>query len=457
MINPELRRNLWLEFSLHRVIAVPAFIALVILLILTIGGKDPYGTIAGFASMGYAAIVLLWGTQLAGMSVLDESQERTWDAQRMSAIGPWAMTWGKLLGAPSFTWYGGTILLVIYVVAGWTTLKYPMLKLATAMIVSGLMLHAIALSGSVIATRKGIARRGIGLLVLMLVLFAVLIPASRLTNHFDETIRWWRTSFGVADFVLASVFAYAAWAVLGAYRAMCNELEIRTMPWALPAFITFSAMYIAGFAANNHSGDSFAGVFLAGVMLSTGFAYLMLFSEPSGAAVWQRMCARARAAQWIRASQELPLWTVALATGLAFATGLAIVTGLVFTTAAIFAPYPFSSSDSSRTIGLAPLALILYAIRDAAILQFFALARRPKRVETATLFYLVMLYLLLPGLLSGMSLDTVSSIVRPAITGNIAYTVAILLVQVGIAIALAWWRFRTIHAADTAAPLDSRS
>src|SRR5262245_22938309 len=140
-MNPELRRNLWLEFSTHRVIAVPVVIALGILLIKASGGKDTLETIAGFAGMGYAAMVLLWGTQLAGMSVIEEAQSRTWDAQRMSAIGPWAMTWGKLVGAPSFTWYGGCILLALFVLTGRGRVQIPLWPSVTAMVAGGILLH----------------------------------------------------------------------------------------------------------------------------------------------------------------------------------------------------------------------------------------------------------------------------------------------------------------------------
>jgi hypothetical protein len=440
MINPELRRNLWLEFSLHRVIAVPVVIVLAVMLIAAMGKKDALESIASFAGMGYAAMVLLWGTQRAAASVMEEAQERTWDVQRMSAIGPWAMTWGKLFGAPSFAWYGGVILLAVYVVAGWTTLKIPLIKFAMAMVIFAVMLHAIALTGSVIAARKGVARRGIGLLVLVLVVFALILPGWRLAEQFGESMRWWRVNFSTADFILASLCAYAGWAVLGAYRAMCNELEIRTLPWALPAFIVFSAVYCAGFAVNTHRGGDIGAVLLAGVFLSMAFTYLMLFGEPSGAAVWQRLRTRVRAAQWKRALQELPIWM------------LALTIGLMFAVAAILAPFTSGHTGALREIGLAPLALMLFGLRDAAILQFFALARRPRRVEAATLFYLMLLYLLVPGLLSGMNLDTAASIVRPNIVERPVFATAVLAAQSAIAIALAWWRWRSIHAPDTDAP-----
>lgn len=91
-MNPELRRNLWLEFSLHRVLAMPAVTAITAVLIVAVSASSALENLAASAAFGFAALVLLWGTQLAGASVIEEARARTWDAQRMSAIAPWAMT-----------------------------------------------------------------------------------------------------------------------------------------------------------------------------------------------------------------------------------------------------------------------------------------------------------------------------------------------------------------------------
>ena len=44
--NPELRRNLWLEFSIHRVIAAPVVIGLIALLFLSAESKEVMNNIA---------------------------------------------------------------------------------------------------------------------------------------------------------------------------------------------------------------------------------------------------------------------------------------------------------------------------------------------------------------------------------------------------------------------------
>lgn len=216
-INPELRRNLWLEFSLHRVIAAPVVIALIALLIMATESKDVLQNLAMASALGYIAMVLLWGTRLAGASVIDEARERTWDAQRMSSIAPWAMTWGKLLGAPSFTWYGGAILLVIFVIAG-ALVNLPVWRYAALMLCGAILLHAMALNGSVLAARKGVARRGAGTILLLFLAFIWLVPGLSALDNMNKSVAWWGHHIVQLDFALWTVVAFGAWAVLGAYR-----------------------------------------------------------------------------------------------------------------------------------------------------------------------------------------------------------------------------------------------
>ncbi|MEQ1776787.1 MAG: hypothetical protein ABL891_23620, partial [Burkholderiales bacterium] len=436
-MNPELRRNLWLEFSLHRMIAVPAVIVLIALLIIASDDKNVTRSLAMAAAGGYGAIVLLWGTRLAAASVLDEARERTWDAQRMSAITPWAMTWGKLLGAPSFTWYGGAILLAIFMFSG-NLANLPVLRYTALLLCGAILLHAMALNASVMAAKKTVARRSASTLFLLVLVFLWLVPGLNVLDSMDKTVAWWGLTILQLNFALGTTAAFGAWAVLGAYRSMCDELEIRTTPWALPAFLLCTAAYVAGFTKGElHSGgpSPFFAVTAVGVVVAMVFIYALLFAEKSGAAVWQRLRVRVAAKQWHRALQELPLWLVALVMGLALALVASVSGGK-------------ETADTFK-IGTAPIALILFAVRDAAIFQFFALAKQPRRVEAATLFYLILLYGLLPGLLKVSGADAVAQFIFPPLSKNALFATAVLAVHAAIAVSLTVWRWRTIHAPDT--------
>src|SRR2546427_5925055 len=57
-----------------------------------------------------AALIGMWiaaaglGSVLAGRGLNEEAHQHTWDWQRLSALTPWQMAWGKLLGAPLPAW-----------------------------------------------------------------------------------------------------------------------------------------------------------------------------------------------------------------------------------------------------------------------------------------------------------------------------------------------------------------
>src|SRR6185503_1115996 len=93
-VNPELRRNLWLELTLHRMLALPVALALLFMLVgaLNENPREPLAVAAATLFVAFA----LWGGVHCADAVSGEARGRTWDGQRMSSIEPWAMTWGKL-------------------------------------------------------------------------------------------------------------------------------------------------------------------------------------------------------------------------------------------------------------------------------------------------------------------------------------------------------------------------
>lgn len=434
-MNPELRRNLWLEFSPHRLIAAPVVIALVLALVAAASTGNSLWYMAQVGGLGFGLAVLLWGTYLAGGSVSTEGRERTWDTQRMSAIGPWTMTWGKLIGSPAFAWYVGLLALLVFVVCGQAKPEVPVFRLALLLVMAALMLHAVALIASIYAARKQFRSRGASAFILVWLVAVVLVPGLRLTDQIGPAVAWWGATFDPLDFALASAGAFSAWAVAGAYRSMCAALEIRTRPWALPAFTLFAAVWMSGLLQAGWR-DSFAGMFgvlLFAVLICGGFGYALLLAEPGGASTWQRLQVRLRARHLRRVLEEAPLWLVA------------VVTGLAMGVAALFTPA--GNPDISR---LLPLTVMLFVARDAAIFQFFALARQPRRAEAAALFYLVVLYALLPGFLIAIKAESLAHIVLPLPLSDAGVTTVIMLAQAGIAIAVARWRWKKVHAPDTA-------
>ncbi len=252
-MNPELRRHLWLEFSAHRLIATPVLIALVALLVLALSDGSALKAIAIAGGYGFLVLVMLWGTHNAAESVLEEVRNRTWDTQRMSSIAPWTMTWGKLAGATAFTWYGGAICLALFVFAGVGRLDIAVLKTAGVMLAGSLLLHALALNMGLIGAPRAVSQRTPGGFVFVLLVFTLLFPSIGLVTESKGLVSWWAWRIPHMDFVLVSLVVFAVWATFGAYRSMCGELQSRTLPWALPAFLAFMALYLAGFLASSQN------------------------------------------------------------------------------------------------------------------------------------------------------------------------------------------------------------
>ena len=112
-MNPELQRNLWLEITPHRLVLLPAVILASGALLHAL---DPSNTIVrSIALFGFIILTMVWGARQAANSVLEEARDRTWDIQRMAALSPWSMTWGKLAGATVMSWYGGLWCLLLFI------------------------------------------------------------------------------------------------------------------------------------------------------------------------------------------------------------------------------------------------------------------------------------------------------------------------------------------------------
>jgi len=419
---------LWLELSAHRLLATPALVALVSALILVNSDGSGHAALATVA--GFAGLVLLtaWGSKMAADGIGDEARNRTWDAQRLTSIGPWQMTWGKLAGATAFAWYGGGLCLLVFIAAGVGQLPAPVLRLAGLIVAGSVLCHAVAFTGSLMAAQRNQGTRSSNALVWMFVLLSVASSARRWLAVEQGTVAWWGASHASVNFVLVSAIVFAAWAVFGAYRSMCSALHVPTTPWALVVFLCFASVYLAGFASP--ANGSVAGlVAVTGVGVSLAACYGLLFMEQTGAMTLRRLQLRLSRRQWVRAQQELPGWPVALLLALLFAIGTR-----------------FASIRDGGSWAIADAAFVfwLFAVRDAALMHCFAFARQPRRVVATTLLYLALLYGLLPWLLKAFGAHALAGLLLPF---SIQYTgpnTVAAAVQAVVAVSIAAWRWRRL-------------
>jgi hypothetical protein len=399
-MNPELRRNLWLELTRHRLVVAP-LVLVILLLLVTSRSFDPAGSGFSTAVGLFIFVVHLWGTNKAAGSVTDEVRDRTWDAQRLSSSGPWSMAWGKLLGAPAFPWYVGLLCLAAmgYFAMQGRMLRAPWIMLG--LVASAIALHGAALAASVQAGRKD-ARLGAKAGVFMLVPLAIWV-ASLYGSADRDTVgamTWYGLQVPMLVFMAASAVAFAAWAVLAAYREMQRELKVPAFPWAYPAFAIFAGAYAAGFEAVQSAGSVTAFVF-GTFFAAMGLGYFGLFTDVTTAMLLRRMVVRCKRGDWKRALEDLPLWASVLPLAALFAVLSAMQ------------PMPEAFGVEQRRLGLYPVAMFLMLLRDAGLLCFFALGPKGRRVEGTTFVYILLLSGILPTLFSVMGLDAVAMALVP--------------------------------------------
>src|SRR5471030_950245 len=161
-MNPELRRNLWLQFSPLRVVIAPVAIGVILLLVWLVAAHSER-TVAEVSEWMFLILTLLWGTRRAADLVAEEIAGGTWDSQRMSSLGAWQMTWGKFTGGISYVWYSAAI---AFIARLWALASVGTLPWQEDAAVRNLQLLGVALLGqsvsflvSLVLLRKQVMRR----------------------------------------------------------------------------------------------------------------------------------------------------------------------------------------------------------------------------------------------------------------------------------------------------------
>ncbi len=429
MSNPEFKRTLWLSLSPHRLVAMPV---LLVLTLLAVALGSPADQVAGSLYTTsitlFIFIVWLWGARNANSAIVDELRDKTWDQQRMSALAPWTMTWGKLFGATSFNWYGGAICLLVAAVSGVMAGEPDVAPMLLALCAGGVLLHAMLIALNLHTSQydsRIIQRGGLGWLVIILVF--IFIPV--FNSNQGKPVLWWDMEIDHALFWLDSALLFAACAIFGAWRVVSNALQVRTLPWAWPTLACILAAYFGGFM---HESGRIPPVLLVGLFVSIAMSYAALFSEPNNLLRWRKLRLLQERKDWRRWLEHLPLWPSTLALTFLFA-------------ALILLSSPGEYAAHGRTL-LQPahaLTLALMLLRDACVLLFFAFAPDNRRALGAAMLYLIVLNILLPFLAGVADLEGVRYFFLPFDPERDPWnSVLVMTLHTGLALTLVSWRVR---------------
>jgi hypothetical protein len=391
-MNPEFKRNLWLEISPGRLIIMPIVLGLIAALSFVLDTQKPLQTLFIAACALCAVLVIGWGSFSVITSINSEVTERTWDQQRLSALTPWEMAWGKLLGSTAYAWYGGLLCALVALLAA---LILPDSLTRCVWLLTGL-LAAVASHAWLMASRlhtmdtqaeksTSMAGRLFGLFMLVQFLPIIFLYPMGLLGKEAAQGSWWNLALPleVQNFVLVSLFLVLG--LLALWRSMSKQLMLRTTPWAWVLGIVAVGLIIAGYALNSKMS---AMPLLVIAMTAIGATYFALFTEKNNLLVWRAVVFHAKRSSAHRFWQELPLWPVSFAVAVIFAG---------------FYSFMGKGGDASMTMTTVTSVVwmaLLHTLRDCGIYLFFAFRNTTRKPLGMTLLTLFILGVILPAIAS---------------------------------------------------------
>ncbi len=430
MINPEFQRNIWLEFTYHRLVAAPLLSAAIYFLIYLATDARFWEVTQGVALALIILITLLWGIRLSSEAVSSEIKDQTWDGQRMSAIGPWDLTWGKLLGSTLFTWYVAGVSLILFFISGWVLDQGDILLKTLVLILAGLFAQAVALFLSLSAIRKdrNLSRTLSTVMYAAVVVLGGLTLAAAIRN--TDGIGWYGQQYDPLAFMSAALAVWLVWATIGVYRYMRTELQHRNGPWVWVAFVIFAAVFVAGFIEDRQMDPATRmSVKLFTTYINLLFvSYVLVLSERRDPIQFRRIFQHFRLKQFKRFGEELPCWAITLVLLILYAGWY------------VFSDYSqFAYGTGRINIDNFVLATFLFLLRDLGIILFFSISLTAKRKDTTAILYLIVLYFLAPSIFAAMKLDWLRVVLLPHTETSILLTAVSGGVQLSI---VAWLLFR---------------
>jgi hypothetical protein len=403
-LNPEFQRQLQLEFSQARLIGVPLILAVIFALTYLVDDYH-FANVTTQCALGlFLLMVSFWGARQAVDSVLDEQRSHTWDTQRLSALDPWQMVYGKLLGSTLVVWYGCAICLVVYGLAAPNTSNF--FWICGYSIISGLLVQSISLLLSLIALRKGQINSNsliIGLAIIAAFSIGSWIMPLSLEPQALQNIpnaNWYQLNLSVQFLTFISICLALFWCVVGNYRLMAQELRIRTLPWVWLAFALFLIVYLGGFIPENQLGDE---IFTLAFCICLILSYLITYIS---------------AGNWRRSAEELPLWCVTFVLAAVAALPLSLI----------------NPADIDK-LHIYPITILLLLLRDIGIFLFFSYGKNPQRAFSLTLLSLVLLYGVLPGIFESAKQEWLVALFFPLVADSLIISI----VYMGAQSVLIWY------------------
>ncbi len=436
--NPEFAKNVWLELSVQRLIAMPAIILLIAVLVLTSTGNS-WDTLHYISMGGFTLVGMLWGLKSASDAILDEYNERTWDWQRMSIIGPFRLAIGKLFGSTIYNWYGALIFLLLFLL---TALRMENtvreLKLGVLMVLGMITLHGLMMLMSLQMIRKADGRNKIKsnrLFIVGIVLLGFMsnFVRSGIMNLGAGYFSWYGILNDPTDLSIISSAFYCFWVVAGLYRSMRTELQYSDAPVWWLSFLVSSLVFQFGYLSHIPSLSLTAGLailFAVNFFQYVVMVYFLALSEPKDIVNLRLLQNNFTAGNFKTFFENIPLWLFTLP--VAFMVGLLAV-GFFALTNSTNELFEKMHLEGTTKAFMFLIAVMGFVVRDLGILLLLNFSSRARRADGAMMVYLVLLYILIPMVLKDYGIGT---IFYPDITANSLMMVLFPLIEAAVVLVI---------------------
>lgn len=458
-MNPEFRRNLWLQLSWPRLVLTPILLGAVFALIWSGMGR---GGVSVIAWWGFWVAAVLWGTRRAADSIGEEVAGGTWHGQRMSSLGAWSMTWGKLFGATVFAWYVALICLGVHL-ATWRVESavscsgadclslYERFWPAPAwMIAIGVFAQVVAMTAGLAALRRRplslrlpvTLAQGAGILLVALFLAShgalspisddpVWIALKGARSLQAGPVPWYGRAVDpllLNHLVLALALGLS---LLAAHRLMRVALQYRALPWGLVLGTLLVMALSAGYAGSPAAGDPPRLFWIA-----AGAVYLGLFTDRIDFPRLLRLNRAVRTAEVSTAARLAPSSAAALILAL-----VAGILAIIIESGGTSGPFRLGG-DGEVGSAYRIVAQLFNLLRDIAIVLWFHLAINTRRADLGALVTLGVLYLLLPFALDAAGFYSALARFGPVLPGAVTVGLAVVEAVVAWAFLASRWRLR---------------
>lgn len=451
----EFRRNLWLEFSVQRLLLLTVLCGLGLAIFVNQETNAEYAV--SFTVNAVLFIGLFWGVSKIIDSIIGEFNANTWDFQRMSALSAPSLMFGKLLGAKSFVilsiaaiYLCGLLVLlstgkayapIEEFVRSYERDRYPAgmsmigLLFYEGAVAAGCILLASCVSFiSAVQIGRGMAQqkrfgdtflKATGITVGGIIYFTIV--------HTSSTVTWYGFELEMRDFGCGLLVFSLFWGLIGGVQALKAELQYKTLPVAWFVFILSCAAIIWGFTPEKLMSTSQVLAFsmITGIALMVGMSYLVIMFEDLSIVRYRKFQAALKAQNTVESLILLPRWVVTMVLALLFYCGLWMICAM--------------HRIEDYYLVFVVSSTLCFAVRDFMLLHILTLRQPDRAVHITYVIYLAIFYLVLPYfVVVAMDNEQAAYFFYPDINDRNADITHILpaLVQAG---AMGWLLWRTLR------------